>query len=149
MLRLGMILLGSAFILHYRRNRPEKVKEESPDDSDSTPGTPGGKPPDPTLDPALQYLIPAGPSQPGLYDVFQSIVPFPGFGGQPTDTLLNPPGQIGTVAGGMISRQQLSAANNLYKGVTGLIPTSLRQEYVNMKRLADFKGRLRAKLKFW
>ncbi len=151
MLKLGMLILGGALVLHARRNKAAADdKSETPDDSDA-PGQPGSKSdPLPTLDPALEYLIPGGPSHPGLpgfSDLFGDTLPV--HFTHPGEGPVMPTGSLPGVAGNLPSAAQLSAVNNIYKGITGLIPRSLHTEYANMNRLADFKGRLRRKLKFW
>jgi len=149
MLRLGMVLLGSALILRARSRSSEDKREEKDEPGSDGAGIPGTKNPDPTLDPALQSVyttaMPLG--YPSWGDLFGNTIPvqFTSPGERP----IMPGGAIPGVAGALPSAAQLTAVNRIYKGITGMIPTSLRQEYSNMNRLAEFKARLRRKLRFW
>lgn len=138
MLRLALVLVGAALILRSRRRKSSSPEQE---DSSGDPGSdfaPSGGMPRPTLDPGVLAAMPPGTPNP-----FAHVIPPPDFGGQPVDTLINPPPMPTTVGtGGPPTRAQLSSAWNMWNAIIGSLPEAIRIKIENIKRLSAFQGRV-------
>jgi hypothetical protein len=130
MLRLGMILLGSALVLHGRNKAHGKDdgKDTSPDDDSSA--NPGGFAPkayEPVLDRAIDPTNPFLPGPGG--DGNPNTAPVPPSIFNPGGGTLGPINNVGATDGGgaaAITANQLSAANNAYKSIINGLPQAAK-----------------------
>src|SRR6185369_377289 len=115
MLRLGMLLVGTALLIRYRRRKGVGQDGDDLSSDDSSNFAPPGGMPRPTLDSALRSI-----PQQSWGDLFQNVIPAPDFGRPPTGTIINPVPQIGTGANGQPpTAGQLSSANNMLNAIIG------------------------------
>ncbi len=147
MLKLGMILLGSALVLHGRNKASGKDDDKNANPDDDSSANPGGfapKPYEPVLDSALGPNNPfvigtsGGDGNPNTAPTYPTI-------GNPWGGPIGPIVNVGTTDdanAAAITANQLSAANNAYGRLVGLIPDAARFHISTIKRLASWHKRV-------
>jgi hypothetical protein len=132
MLRLGLVLVGAALLLHGRKlTRPKNEEDDLNPDAEGE-GSGFGK-----IEQFKPYKNPLlyreGDAGAGDFDAFPGGVGLPGF---------DPIGGAGYGNIGAITGAQLGAAQGAYNSIVGFLPSAIHQKISNVKRAVSWHRRV-------